>query len=158
MEQTTFYNYIKTIEQNEFNVNTIFNPIDDELKIFISKGNYHASTSLNDLRFISMRTLEFEVDRLIKEIQHLEEMDQEPKEPETFNKEILVIQVGALLTKEKLEEVRQSIISQMSEGVVFIPPYMNAEILQVPENVDVRVESTLDTHEFLEKDFIIGGN
>ena len=32
---------------------------------------------------------------------------------------------------------------------------MDAKILQVPENVDVRVESTLGTHEFLEKDLIV---
>lgn len=78
-------------------------------------------------------------------------------EPTSFNKEILVVQVGALLTKEKMDEIRQEIVSQLADGVVFIPPYMDAKILQVPENVDVRVESTLGTHEFLEKDFNLGG-
>lgn len=54
-----------------------------------------------------------------------------------YDDEMLVIQVDIRLKPDKMEEFRQSIIRQKSEGVIVLPPYVH--VLRAPSDVDVRV-------------------
>lgn len=58
-----------------------------------------------------------------------------------MNDELIIIRATIALNPEKLEEFRQSIIRQRSEGVIVLPPYVH--VLRAPNDVDVRV---VDSH------------
>lgn len=53
-------------------------------------------------------------------------------------KEVLVIRTNLFLTPSKMEEIRQDILKQMSEGIVMIPPCCDAVV--VPDGLDVHIE------------------
>lgn len=54
-----------------------------------------------------------------------------------MNDELIIIRATIALNPEKLEEFRQSITQQKSEGVIVLPPYFH--VLRAPSDVDVRV-------------------
>lgn len=47
-----------------------------------------------------------------------------------MNDELIIIRATIALNPEKLEEFRQSIIRQRSEGVIVLPPYVH--VLRAP--------------------------
>lgn len=63
-------------------------------------------------------------------------------------KDVLVIKTTSLMPKDALAMYHRMFVEQLKSGVVIIPPYFHAELINVPENVEVIIESA-PTHEFL---------
>lgn len=53
----------------------------------------------------------------------------------SINDNVLVIKTKMLLNRVDAEELRQKIIKDMEEGVVIIPGFFDAEIIQKPDDV-----------------------
>ena len=53
----------------------------------------------------------------------------------SINDNVLVIKTKILLNRVDAEELRQKIIKDMKEGVVIIPGFFDAEIIQKPDDV-----------------------
>ena len=53
----------------------------------------------------------------------------------SINDNILVIKTKMLLNRVDAEELRQKIIKDVEEGVVIIPGFFDAEIIQKPDDV-----------------------
>ena len=53
----------------------------------------------------------------------------------SINDNVLVIKTKMLLNRVDVEELRQKIIKDMEEGVVIIPGFFDAEIIQKPDDV-----------------------
>lgn len=53
----------------------------------------------------------------------------------SINDNVLVIKTKMLLNRVDAEELRQKIIKDMEEGVVIIPGFFDAEIIQKPYDV-----------------------
>lgn len=66
--------------------------------------------------------------------------------------EILLIKTKALLSADKLMQFHDNFVKQLESGVVIIPAYFDAELLNVPDGVEVIVESDSKS-EFMSKKF-----
>ena len=55
----------------------------------------------------------------------------------SINDNVLVIKTKMLLNRVDAEKLRQKIIKDMEEGVVIIPGFFDAEIIQKPDDVIV---------------------
>ena len=66
--------------------------------------------------------------------------------------EILLIKTKALLSTDKLMQFHDNFVKQLESGVVIIPAYFDAELLNVPDGVEVIVESDSEP-EFMSKKF-----
>ena len=66
--------------------------------------------------------------------------------------EILLIKTEALLPTDKLMQFHDNFVKQLESGVVIIPAYFDAKILNVPDDVEVIVESDSKS-EFMSKKF-----
>ena len=66
--------------------------------------------------------------------------------------EILLIKTKALLSTDKLMQFHDNFVKQLESGVVIIPAYFDAELLNVPDGVEVIVESDSKS-EFMSKKF-----
>ena len=44
------------------------------------------------------------------------------------------------LHQKVIDELREKFLKQVEQGVVIIPDWFKAEVIQVPENVEIRVE------------------
>ena len=53
----------------------------------------------------------------------------------SINDNVLVIKTKTMLNRVDAEELRQKIIKDMEEGVVIIPGFFDAEIIQKPGDV-----------------------
>ena len=53
----------------------------------------------------------------------------------SINDNVLVIKTKMLLNRVDAEELRQKTIKDMEEGVVIIPGFFDAEIIQEPDDV-----------------------
>ena len=53
----------------------------------------------------------------------------------SINDNVLIIKTKMLLNRVDAEELRQKIIKDMEEGVVIIPGFFDAEIIQKPDDV-----------------------
>lgn len=53
----------------------------------------------------------------------------------SINDNALIIKTKILLSRFDAEELRQKIIKDMEEGVVIIPGFFDAEIIQKPDDV-----------------------
>lgn len=53
----------------------------------------------------------------------------------SINDNVLVIKTKMLLNRVDAEELRQKIIKDAEEGVVIIPGFFDAEIIQKPDDV-----------------------
>ena len=53
----------------------------------------------------------------------------------SINDNVLVIKTKMLLNRVDAEELRQKIIKDMEEGVVIIPGFFDAEIIQKPDDI-----------------------
>lgn len=53
----------------------------------------------------------------------------------SINDNVLVIKTKMLLNRFDAEKLRQKIIKDMEEGVVIIPGFFDAEIIQKPDDV-----------------------
>ena len=52
-----------------------------------------------------------------------------------MNDNVLVIKTKMMLGRFEIEELRQKIIKDIEEGVVVIPGFFDAEIIQKPDDV-----------------------
>lgn len=68
--------------------------------------------------------------------------------------EILLIKTKALLSTDKLMQFHDNFVKQLESGVVIIPAYFDAELLNVPDGTEVIVESDSKS-EFMSKKFNI---
>jgi hypothetical protein len=69
-------------------------------------------------------------------------------------KHALVIKTDMMLKPDILARYQKKFAEQLKTGVVIIPPYFNAELLNVPTDVEVIVEAAPEA-EFLNKKFHI---
>lgn len=68
--------------------------------------------------------------------------------------EVLVIKTTALLPKDTLKHLQTTFAEQVKTGVVIIPPYFDAEIINCPDDVEVVVQSgSVEESTFLNKEF-----
>ena len=58
--------------------------------------------------------------------------------------EILLIKTKSRIPTDKLMQRHDNYVKQLKSGVVIIPAYSNAEIVNVPDDIEVVVESELD--------------
>lgn len=70
------------------------------------------------------------------------------EEEADVTKDILLIKSNTFLRSETYKRLHDIFVEQLKSGVVIIPPYFDAEILNVPENVEVIVQSKDDKHPF----------
>ena len=56
----------------------------------------------------------------------------------SINDNVLVIKTKMLLNRVDAEELRQKIIKDREEGVVIIPGFFDAEIIQKPDDVIIK--------------------
>ena len=68
----------------------------------------------------------------------------------------LVIKTTAILHPETMKKYQKVFAEQLKTGVVLIPAYFSAELLNVPKDVKVIVESGW-SNSFLDKEFNIKG-
>lgn len=60
-----------------------------------------------------------------------------------MDKTVLAIKTDMMLSQEVLNKLREQFIEQVEQGVVIIPAWFEAEVIQVPENVEIRVEAEM---------------
>ena len=56
-------------------------------------------------------------------------------------KDVLVVTVDMMLRPKDISRIRDSIHQQIKDGVVILPSYCEAKIINCPENIEVRIES-----------------
>lgn len=67
-------------------------------------------------------------------------------------KHALILKTEMILPAEQLKRLHDMFVDQLKSGVVIIPPYFKVELINVPTDVEVIIESAPEA-EFLEKDF-----
>lgn len=55
-------------------------------------------------------------------------------------KDVLIIRSNALFRQEHLENHRKDIMEQIKSGVVLLPAYLEAELINVPDDIEVIME------------------
>ena len=71
-------------------------------------------------------------------------------------KQALVIKTDFHMTTETMKRFQQLFAEQLKTGVVLIPAYFNAVLVNVPTDVEVVIEAGRDDN-FLDKEFHIKG-
>ena len=61
-----------------------------------------------------------------------------------MDKTVLVIKTDMMLKRSTLEKLHRDFLSQIEQGCVIIPPWFECELIQVPENLEVRIEAKTD--------------
>ena len=69
-------------------------------------------------------------------------------------KDVLIIKTEALMPRNTLKELQQDFANQLKSGVMIIPPYFKAELLNVPDDVEVIIQSS-EEQEFMKKEMFI---
>ena len=67
-------------------------------------------------------------------------------------KNILLIKTNSLIPTNKLMKFHDDFVKQLESGVVIIPAYFDAELLNVPDGIEVVVESR-PVPDFMSKNF-----
>lgn len=67
-------------------------------------------------------------------------------------KNILLIKTKSLIPTDKLMQFHDNFVKQVESGVVIIPAYFDAELLNVPDGIEVVVESG-QVSDFMSKKF-----
>lgn len=65
-------------------------------------------------------------------------------------KDVFIIKTESLIPKDTLQALHDNFVEQIKSGVVIIPPYFDAKLINVPDDVEVITQSG-DTSEFLSK-------
>lgn len=53
----------------------------------------------------------------------------------------LIIKINALVKEDTLKAIQKDFAEQLKSGVVIIPSYLQAELINVPEGVEVIMQS-----------------
>ena len=67
-------------------------------------------------------------------------------------KNVLLIKTNSLIPTNKLMQIHDDFVKQLESGVVIIPAYFDAELLNVPDGIEVAVESR-PVSDFMSKNF-----
>ena len=52
-------------------------------------------------------------------------------------KDVLIIKTESMFSSDTLHKIQLDFVEQLKSGVVIIPPYFDAELIKVPDNVEV---------------------
>ena len=55
-------------------------------------------------------------------------------------KDVLVIKTESMFSSDTLHKIQLDFVEQLKSGVVIIPPYFDAELIKVPDNVEVIIQ------------------
>ena len=55
-------------------------------------------------------------------------------------KDVLIIKTESMFSSDTLRKIQLDFVKQLKSGVVIIPPYFDAELIKVPDNVEVIVQ------------------
>ena len=55
-------------------------------------------------------------------------------------KDVLIIKTESMFSSDTLRKIQLNFVEQLKSGVVIIPPYFDAELIKVPDNVEVIVQ------------------
>ena len=62
-------------------------------------------------------------------------------------KNVLIIQSDMILKQSTLDNFHQLIMEQLKTGVVIIPAYFKAKLVNVPDNIEVIIEGRANENE-----------
>ena len=55
-------------------------------------------------------------------------------------KDVLIIKTESMFSSDTLHKIQLNFVKQLKSGVVIIPPYFDAELIKVPDNVEVIIQ------------------
>ena len=55
-------------------------------------------------------------------------------------KDVLIIKTESMFSSDTLRKIQLDFTKQLKSGVVIIPPYFDAELIKVPDNVEVIIQ------------------
>ena len=55
-------------------------------------------------------------------------------------KDVLIIKTDSMFSSDTLRKIQLDFAKQLKSGVVIIPPYFDAELIKVPDNVEVIIQ------------------
>ena len=55
-------------------------------------------------------------------------------------KDVLIIKTESMFSSDTLRKIPLDFVKQVKSGVVIIPPYFDAELIKVPDNVEVIIQ------------------
>ncbi len=55
-------------------------------------------------------------------------------------KDVLIIKTESMFSSDTLRKIQLDFAKQLKSGVVIIPPYFDAELIKVPDNVEVIIQ------------------
>ena len=53
---------------------------------------------------------------------------------------VLIIKTESMFSSDTLRKIQLDFVEQLKSGVVIIPPYFDAELIKVPDNVEVIIQ------------------
>ena len=55
-------------------------------------------------------------------------------------KDVLIIKTESMFSSDTLHTIQLNFVKHVKSGVVIIPPYFDAELIKVPDNVEVIIQ------------------
>ena len=55
-------------------------------------------------------------------------------------KDVLIIKTESMFSSDTLRKIQLDFVEQLKSGVVIITPYFDAELIKVPDNVEVIIQ------------------
>ena len=55
-------------------------------------------------------------------------------------KDVLIIKTESMFSSDTLHKIQLDFVEQLKSGVVIIPPYFDAELSRVPDDVEVIIQ------------------
>ena len=55
-------------------------------------------------------------------------------------KDVLIIKTESMFSSDTLRKIQLDFVKQVKSGVVIIPPYFDAELIKVPNDVEVIIQ------------------
>ena len=55
-------------------------------------------------------------------------------------KDVLIIKTESMFSSDTLRKIQLDFVKQLKSGVVIIPQYFDAELIKVPDNVEVIIQ------------------
>ena len=55
-------------------------------------------------------------------------------------KDVLIIKTESMFSSDTLHKIQLDFVKQVKSGVVIIPPYFDAELIKVPNDVEVIIQ------------------
>jgi hypothetical protein len=65
-------------------------------------------------------------------------------------KDILIIKTKAMIKSDMLAHIHEAIVKQIKTGVVVLPMYLDAELVNIPDDIEVVVENEKHDKHILE--------